>query len=314
MTETVLITGGAGFIGSHLCRQLAAKDYRIRVLDNLRRANVPAIRDLIDDGRVELIDGDIRYPDMVRRSMEGCDRVAHLAATSINRSQAAPSESVDVDIRGSEHVFAAAADLGVRRVAFASSASVYGQPQSVPMYETDPPRPNTPYCLGKLAGEHLLQYYGRARGLSGNTLRFFNVYGPGQNNDAYYTAVVSIFIDRVLAGDPPVIDGSGDQTMDMVHVTDVARAIVCALEAESDGNVCNIGTARETSVAELARMIIEEVGVDIEPEFRPRPVLVSRRVASIDNARQALGWEPLVSVREGVAEIVQRALAERARA
>ncbi len=304
---TVLVTGGAGFIGGHLCRQLAERGYRIRILDNLRRANLPAIQPLLDDGRAELIDGDIRYRAMVDAAVQGAELVVHLAATSINRSQAAPAESVDVDVRGSEHVFAAAADAGVRRVVFASSASVYGQPQSLPMREDDPLRPQTPYCLGKLAGEHLLQYYGRSRGIEWNVLRFFNVYGPGQNNDAYYTAVASIFLERLLNGDPPIVDGSGEQTMDLVHVRDVARGLVHTLESESSGNVCNIGTGVQTSVAELARLLIDAVGVDIEPEFRPRPVIVTRRVADISRAAAELGWQPEIAIEQGVKEIVELA-------
>ena len=301
----VLITGGAGFIGSHLCWQLAERGYRIRVLDNLKRANLPVIQPLIDNGRVELIDQDIRYPSAIARAVEGAELVAHLAATSINRSQASPAESVDVDIRCSEQVFAAAAAAGARRVVFASSASVYGPPKTLPMTEDDAPDPQTPYCLGKLAGEHLLQFYGRSTGIEWNILRFFNVYGPGQHTDAYYTAVTSIFLQRLLRGDRPVVDGSGEQTMDMVHVRDVARAVLCALEAESSGNVCNVGTGIQTSVAEVARLLIDAVGADVEPEFSPRRVLVSRREADISRAAATIGWKPQISVSEGIEEIVR---------
>lgn len=303
----VVVTGGAGFVGSHLCWQLAERGYRIRILDNLRRANLPAVQPLLDDGRAELIDGDIRYRDVVDRAMAGTEVVVHLAATSINRSQAAPAESVDVDVRGSEHVFAAAAEAGARRVVFASSASVYGPPKTLPMSEDDPLDPQTPYCLGKLAGEHLLRYYGRRTGFEWNVLRFFNVYGPGQHTDAYYTAVTSIFLDRLLRGEPPIVEGSGEQTMDMVHVRDVARALVCAIESPSHGNVCNVGTGTQTSVAELARLLIELVGVDLDPEFRPRDVLVARREADIRRAAETIGWKPEIGVREGLEEIVRLA-------
>ena len=305
----VVVTGGAGFVGSHLCHQLVERGHRVRVLDNLRRANLPAVQGLLDDGTITLLDGDIRYRGVVAAAVQGADVVVHLAATSINRSQADPAESVDIDVRGSEHVFSAAADAGVRRVVFASSASVYGPPETLPMREDDTLRPQTPYCLGKLAGEHLLQYYGRRAGLEWNILRFFNVYGPGQHTDAYYTAVASIFLDRILRGEPPIVDGSGEQTMDMVHVRDVARALVCAIESPSTGNVCNIGTATQTSVAELAQMLIDEVGVDITPEFRPRDVLVARREADISRAAATIGWTPEIPVRQGVAEIVALARA-----
>lgn len=303
----MVVTGGAGFVGAHLCWLLVDRGYRVRILDNLRRANLPAVQPLLDDGRAELVDGDIRYRGVVDRALLGADIVVHLAATSINRSQAAPAESVDVDVRGSEHVFAAAADAGARRVVFASSASVYGPPRSLPMREDDPLDPQTPYCLGKLAGEHLLRYYGRRAGFEWNALRFFNVYGPGQHTDAYYTAVTSIFLERLLRGEPPVVDGSGEQTMDMVHVRDVARALVCAIESPSTGNVCNVGTGIQTSVAELARILIELVGVDLEPEFRARDVLVARREADIRRAAETIGWKPEIGVREGLAEVVRLA-------
>ena len=282
----------------------------MRILDNLRRANVPAIQPLLDGGRVELVDGDIRYPRVVDDAVHGVELVAHLAATSINRSRAAPAESVDVDIRGSEHVFAAAAAAGVRRVVFASSASVYGEPDSLPMREDDPLRPQTPYCLGKLAAEHLLQFYGRAHGLEWNILRFFNVYGPGQHTDAYYTAVASIFLGRLLRGEPPIVDGSGDQTMDLVFVADVAHALVRALEADSSDNICNVGTGVETSVAELARLLIAAVGTETDPEFRPRPVIVTRRAADVSRAAERLDWRPTVGVKEGIEEIVRDARRE----
>jgi UDP-glucose 4-epimerase len=304
----ILVVGGGGFIGSHLCGQLVDRGDFVTILDNLSRANLPALRALQEDRGVELIQGDIRYREVVDRAVGDSELVVHLAATSINRSQAAPAESVDIDIRGAEHVFAAAADAGVRRLVFASSASVYGQPQQLPMSEDHELRPQTPYCLGKLAGEHLLQFYGRRAGLEWNVLRFFNVYGPGQHTDAYYTAVTSIFLERLLRYERPVIDGSGDQTMDLVHVRDVARALVCALDAESSGNICNVGTGVQTSVATLARLLIDAVGVDIEPEFRPRPVIVTRRQADVSRAAATIGWRPEISIAEGVQELARLAM------
>jgi UDP-glucose 4-epimerase len=301
----VLITGGAGFVGSHLCWQLADRGYRIRILDNLRRANLPAIRPLLDSGRATLVDTDIRYQSAIDRAIVDAELVVHLAATSINRSQASPAESVDVDIRCSEHVFAAAAASGARRVVFASSASVYGPPEALPMSEDSRLNPQTPYCLGKLAAEHLLQFYGRSTGLEWNILRFFNVYGPGQHTDAYYTAVVSIFLGRLLAGEAPVVDGSGEQTMDLVHVRDVARAIVCALESDGNGHICNVGTGVQTSVADLARLLVGFVGLDLEPVFSPRPVLVSRREADIRRAAELIDWKPSIDVKQGLEEIVR---------
>jgi UDP-glucose 4-epimerase len=303
----VLVTGGAGFVGSHLCCELVDRGYCVRILDNLKRANLPAIQPLLDAGQATLVDADIRYPSALDRALVDVELVVHLAATSINRSQVSPAESVDVDIRCSEQVFAAAAARGVRRVVLASSASVYGPPATLPMSENDALNPQTPYCIGKLASEHLLQYYGRSTGMEWNILRFFNVYGPGQHTDAYYTAVVPIFVNRLLNGEPPVVDGRGAQTMDFVHVRDVGHALVRALESESSGHICNVGTGVETSVAELAHVLISLVGIDREPEFRSRSVLVSRRAADIRRAAEVLGWVPSVELKDGLSEIVRLA-------
>jgi UDP-glucose 4-epimerase len=208
-------------------------------------------------------------------------------------------------------VFASAADEGVARVAFASTASVYGEPRALPISEDAPLMPQTPYCLSKLASEYLLQFYGRTSQLPWNILRFFNVYGPGQRSEAYYTSVVLTFIHRLLNGEPPIIDGDGEQTMDFVHVHDVARALALAIESESAGHVCNIGTGIQTSIAELARLLIEAVGADTEPEFQPREVIVTRRAADISRAADILGWEPEIGIKEGLAQVVDEVLAQR---
>ncbi len=308
---TVLVTGGAGFIGSYVVRELASRGCRVRVLDNMYRAD-PAV--VVEQERlpgVELVEGDIRYRAAVDRAVAGTDAVVHLAALAINKSIAAPEESVEVNLNGSQNVFAAAAEAGVRRLVFASSASVYGEPRTLPMLEDGPLDPKTPYCIAKLAGEYLLRFYERTAELDWTALRLFNVYGPGQRTDAYYTTVVLLFVARLLAGDPPVIDGDGAQTMDFVHVRDVAHAVVRSLESEASRQVVNIGTGTQTSIAELAGVLIELVGSDVEPEFRPRDVLVTRRAADVERASAVLGWTPSVGVKEGLAEVVEAIVGER---
>jgi len=309
--STVLVTGGAGFIGGHLMRALRAKDVEVRVFDNLYRADPVVVQEIRSTKGVTLVEGDVRYRAAVQRAMVGADYVVHLASIAINKSVVDPEESVEVNMVGSDNVYAAAAEAGVRRLVFASTASVYGDPDTLPMSEDGPLKPQTPYCISKLASEHLLQFYGRTRGLDWNILRFFNVYGPGQRTDAYYTTVILTFIERLLAGESPTIDGSGEQSMDFVHVRDIARAIVLALESEQSKTICNIGTGEQTSIADLARLLIDAVGVDVEPKFRPRDVLVTRRAADTRRAAEVLGFRPEVGVKEGLGEVVADVVAGR---
>jgi len=308
---TVLVTGGAGFIGAYTVRMLQARGAQVRVLDNMYRADPDVLAEQRQLDGVEVVEGDVRYRASVEGALDGVDGVVHLAALAINKSVAEPEESVEVNFVGSQNVFAAAAAANVKRLVFASSASVYGEPERLPMAEDDPLSPKTPYCVSKLGAEHLLRFYEQQHDLDWTALRFFNVYGPGQRTDAYYTTVVLVFVERLLRGEAPVIDGSGDQSMDFVHVRDVARSLVLSLESPNSRAVMNIGTGVQTSIAELARILIDAVGADVEPEFRPREVMVSRRAADITRAAELLGWEPEVGVKEGLAEIVSTIVADR---
>jgi len=303
--RTVFFTGGAGFIGMHVVPMLLERGYRVRIFDNMFRGDRDKVAELANLGNVELIDQDVRYGGAVHKAMAGCESVIHFAAVSINKSVSDPYESIDINMVGNHNVFAAAADHGVRRLVFASSASVYGEPKKLPMHEDDQLNPLTPYCISKRSGEDLLGFYQRTHGLSWIALRFFNVYGPGQKTTAYYTSVINHFVNRLRAGQAPVIDGSGEQSMDFVHVTDIARAAVAALDAEQGNLPVNIGTGIDTSVAALAKILIKAVGVDVEPQFNPREVLVSRRAADIDRAREVLGWSPSIAVEDGMADLVR---------
>jgi UDP-glucose 4-epimerase len=306
-SRTVLVTGGAGFIGMHVVPMLLEQGYQVRIFDNMFRGDRDKVAELVAGGNVELIDQDVRYGGSVHAAMKGCESVIHLAAVSINKSVADPHESIDINMVGNHNVFNAAAEHGVRRLVFASSASVYGDPQKLPMHEDDELSPLTPYCISKRAGEDLLGFYQRTKGLSWIALRFFNVYGPGQKTTAYYTSVINHFVNRLRNGQPPVIDGKGEQSMDFIHVTDIARSVVAALNAERDNVPVNIGTGIDTSVAALAKILIQAVGVDVEPQFNPRDVLVSRRAADITRAKEVLGWEPTIPVEQGMAELVHDA-------
>lgn len=304
--KSVLFTGGAGFIGMHVMPLLLERGYQVRLFDSMtHRANREAIDRLVESGRIELVENDVRYGGAVQRAMRGCNYVIHFATVSINKSVADPDESIDINFVGNHNVFAAAAEEGVKRIVYASSASVYGEPDVLPMPEDGRLNPLTPYCISKLAGEQLLGFYERQKKLSWIALRFFNVYGPGQKVSAYYTSVINHFVERLRRSEPPIIDGRGEQSMDFVHVSDVARAVVLGLECERDNVPINIGTGVSTSVAQLAQILIRAVGVDVTPQFRPRDVLVSRREADISRARDVLGWQPAISVEDGLTELVK---------
>jgi UDP-glucose 4-epimerase len=308
--QTVFITGGAGFIGLHVIPLLLEKDYRIRIFDTMARGDRARVDELVATGEVELVEQDVRYGGAVHNAMRGCSHVIHFATVSINKSIADPYESIDINMVGNNNVFAAAADHGVKRLVFASSASVYGDPKKLPMHEGDELTPLTPYCISKRAGEDLLGFYQRTKGLSWNALRFFNVYGPGQKIEAYYTSVINTFIQRIRSGQAPIIDGKGDQSMDFIHVSDLARSVVAAMESSQANLPINIGTGIETSIAQLAKILISALGSDVEPVFAPREVLVSRRAADITRAQEILGWQPVVTVEQGMTELVSAALVQ----
>lgn len=302
--STVLVTGGLGYIGSRTVPQLLERGWRVRILDNQYRCDPAVAERLANTDGVEVVEGDVRYRGSVDRATRGVEAVVHLAAMCLNKSISDPAESLDVNLAGTQQVIEAATAHGIPRFVYASSASVYGNPTSLPMRETDPPDPLTPYCIAKLAGEQLLRFQAQRSGLRWMALRFFNVYGPGQQTDAYYTSVVLTFLRRLAAGEAPVIDGKGEQSMDFVYVDDIARAIVAATESDASGEVLNIGTGSQTTVAQLAELLIAAVGADATPEFRPREVLVARRQASIDRAREVLGWAPQTGLEEGLAAVV----------
>jgi len=304
-SRTVFVAGGAGFIGLHVVNQLLERDWKVRIFDNMWRGDRDKANELAKTGNVEVIDQDIRSGAAVAAAMKGASHVIHLAADSINKSVADPYSSIDVNVVGSHNVFATAADQGIQRVVYASSASVYGDPEKLPMHEDDKLNPLTPYCITKRTGEDLLRYYERRAGLSWIALRFFNVYGPGQKTTAYYTSVINHFVNRLRNGEAPVIDGAGDQSMDFIHVKDIARAVVLATESEKANAAINVGTGIDTSVAQLARILIDAIGADVEPQFNPREVLVSRRAADTTRAKEMLGFEYSIPVGEGMTDLIR---------
>ena len=253
-SETILITGGTGFIGSHLVRELVKQGYNVKVLDNLFRSNTEAIKDLIESGKVEFIEGDVRDETVVDKAVEGCSYVFHEAAVCINYSQKYPKESLEINLIGSDNVFRAALKHKVKRVVFASSASVYGDPKVLPMKEDVELNPITPYCLAKLGCEQLLKFYSR-QGLEYNALRYFNVYGPKQDPSGDYAILIPRFINMISKDSPPTIRGDGDQTRDFIFVNDIARANVFAME-NLEG-IYNVASGNIVQINGLAEKIIQ---------------------------------------------------------
>ncbi len=312
-SRTVFVAGGAGFIGLHVVNQLLERDWKVRIFDSMWRGDRDKANELAKTGNVEVVDQDIRSGAAVAAAMKGASHVIHLAADSINKSVADPYSSVDINVVGSHNIFSTAADQGIQRVVYASSASVYGDPEKLPMHEDDRLNPLTPYCITKRTGEDLLRYYERKAGLSWIALRFFNVYGPGQKTTAYYTSVINHFVNRLRNGEAPVIDGAGEQSMDFIHVKDIARAVVLATESEKANAAINVGTGIDTSVAQLARILIDAIGADVEPQFNPREVLVSRRAADITRAKEMLGFEYSIPVNEGMTDLIRYEAAQDAK-
>lgn len=304
-----LVTGGAGFIGSHLVEELVNKEgFDVVVLDNLMKGKKESIQYLIDSGKVKFIEGDIRAKDIVDEAMQGIDYVFHTAAIHINQSMKSPDECIDINIKGSYNVFHSALTHKVKRVIFSSSSSVYGDPRKLPMHEDDQLYPAEPYGAAKLYCEHLLQDLTR-KGLKWNALRYYNVYGARQTKHGYYVTAVTAFIKRVLAGEAPTIDGKGDQSMDFTHVSDVVAANIAAMKCKTENEAFNVGTGVSTSIKQLAELIIKIMDKDVKPIFRDREVVVTKRRADTTKAEKLLGFKARVDVNEGLTQVIKEIIA-----
>ena len=300
-----LVTGGCGFIGSHIVETLVNdKGFEVVVLDNLMKGKKESIQYMIEQKKVKLIEGDIRYRDIVDEAMEDVDYVFHTAAIHIIQSLKSFDECIDTNIRGSYNVFISALNHNVKRVIFSSSSSVYGNPKKLPMREDERLYPAEPYGAAKLYCEQLLMYL-QNKGLKWNALRYFNVYGERQAAHAYYTTVVTHFIKRIMNNEPPIIDGKGDQSLDFTHVSDVARANILAMESETTNQAFNVGTGISTTISQLADIIIKALGKDIKPIFKDRKILVTKRQADTTKAEKLLGFKAIIKVEDGLTQVAK---------
>lgn len=296
-----LVTGGAGFIGSHLVRALLERGDRVVILDNFasgRRSNLDELT-----GEIELVEGDLRSYERVHAAMKGVELVFHEGALpSVPRSVQDPLTTNEVNVSGTLNVLLAARDEGVGRVVFASSSSVYGDADGFPRDETQRPQPLSPYGVAKLAAESYCRAFWQVYGLETVSLRYFNVFGPRQDPASQYAAVVPRFIARLLEGKPPVIYGDGTQSRDFTYVGNVVAGNLLAASApDVAGEVLNVATGGSLTVNELSAAIQETLGVDIEPVYEPARVgEIEHSAADISRAAQLLGYAPLQSVEEGL--------------
>lgn len=300
----VLITGGAGFIGSHLAEHMVRLGARVRVLDDLSgglQSNVP--------GGAEFIEGSILDDGVLRRAIDGCTLVYHEAAmVSVPESVERPEECTRVNVVGTQRVLEAARAAGVRRVVFAASAAAYGNLPALPSRESQMPDPYSPYAMSKIAGEMLLQAYARCYGLSTVSLRYFNIFGARQNPHSPYAAAISKFSDVLRRRQKPVIFGDGLQTRDWTHVDNAALAnlLAGACARPLAGEVINIGTGVRTTLREALAAMGRILGVDATPTPGPaRAGDVRDSVADISRARELLGYEPIVPFEEGLRRLLR---------
>jgi UDP-glucose 4-epimerase len=296
-----LVTGGAGFIGSHLVEALVARGHRVRVLDNFSTGdatNLEGVR-----GSIDLVEGDITDFDTVRSAVRGTEVVFHQAAlASVPRSVADPMATHRACVDGTLHVLLAAKEERVRRVVYAASSSAYGNSDRLPKRETDPTAPLSPYAVAKLAGEQYCAAFSEVYGLETVRLRYFNVFGPRQTPDSPYAAVIPLFLRALTRGERPLIYGDGGQSRDFTFVDDVVQANLLAAETPGvSGRVFNVACGHRTSLLELLRHLNALLGTETAPVHTdPRPGDVRHSQADIGRARELLGYRPTTDTLSGL--------------
>jgi UDP-glucose 4-epimerase len=296
-----LVTGGAGFIGSHLAQALVARGETVRIADDFstgKAANVAVL-----NGKTEVLTGDLADAGFAREAVADVDLVLHQAAIpSVPRSVADPLTSHRANVNATVSLLVAARDAGVRRVVYAGSSSAYGDSPTLPKHEAMTPQPLSPYALQKLVGEQYMQLYTSLYGLETVTIRYFNVFGPRQDPSSPYSGVIALFITRLLAGEPPIITGDGGQTRDFTYIDNVVDGVLrAAVAPEAAGQVINVATGERTSINELAHTLARLIGSPLAPvHVEARAGDVRDSLADLTRARQLLGYEPHIGLDEGL--------------
>jgi UDP-glucose 4-epimerase len=303
----VLVTGGAGFIGSHLVDALAARGDRVIVVDNLSVGSAANLAQHDGNERVELHVADVLDPAAVAPLVDGVDTVFHLATQCVRVSLFDPELVHRVNTEGTLRMLMAAAAARVRRFVYVSSSEAYGTARLAPMAEDHPCEPTTIYGASKLAGEHYTMAFHRTHGLDAIVVRPFNTYGPRAHFEGAYGELIPKFVVRALNGLRPIVFGDGNQTRDFTHVRDTVRGILLAADARAAVDVVNIARGEEVSVNRIATLVLAACGrANVTPEFGPeRPGDVRRHYADITRARNVLGFEPQVAIGDGIRQYVE---------
>lgn len=303
---TYLVTGGAGFIGSNIVDELLRRGETVRVLDDFSTGREENVAGFVD--QVDLIRGDIRDEDTVDGAVAGADYVLHQAAlASVPRSIADPTSNNQVNVQGTLNLLQAAVRHGVRRFVYASSSSVYGDSETLPKVETMVPNPKSPYAVAKLAGEYYCRVFAELHELTTVSLRYFNVFGPRQDPNSQYSAVIPIFVKALMEDRAPTIFGDGEQTRDFTYVTNVVNANLLSCEAEVSGaRVYNVACGDRYSLNALYGRLREQLGSKIEAEFGPpRAGDVKHSMAAIERIREEVGYEVGIEFDSGIERTVQ---------
>lgn len=301
-----LVTGGAGFIGSHLVTRFVQDGHRVRVLDNLSSGNEKNLAHV--QGKFEFVRGDLRNPDDCRMACRGISIIFHEAAVpSVPKSVDDPQTSHDVNVTGTFNLLMAARDAGCKRVVYAASSSAYGETEVSPKREDITPQPLSPYAVGKLVGEHYCSVFTKCYGLETISLRYFNVFGPRQDPRSQYAAAIPAFITQIIKGESPTVYGDGEQTRDFTHIDNVVHAnLLAARAAQTAGDSVNIGYGSRVSVNGVIARINELLGKNVRPEYvAPRAGDVRHSLADISRARAVLGYEPVMSFDDGLRRCIE---------
>jgi UDP-glucose 4-epimerase len=303
----ILVIGGAGFVGSHIVDQLLAGPVReIVVLDNFVRGTRANLARAAADPRVRVVEGSVTDLALLAELMEGTDYVFHLAALWLFECVHEPRKALDVNVVGTYNVVEAARLAGVKKVVYSSSASVYGDAVFTPMTEEHPFNNRTMYGATKIAGEQFFRAVYEQHKLDYVGLRYMNIYGPRMDYKGTYVSVIMKVLDRIDAGERPVVFGDGSQAYDFVHVDDVARANILALESDATDACFNVGVGVKTTINELVRLLLDITGSDLEVEYKPQEqMFVTHRVGSTEKAEASLGFRATVPLEEGLRSVVE---------